>query len=251
MSLYKFIMSRDFHVHSNLSLCAQREMTVRNIIRRAERIECKELGISDHLGSYLTAADIKKNQARIERIKTDIDVYVGCEMAVYFSGKPLLSAEDIGFLDYVMVGVDHVEGDNIPSVEDNPIEWLMGYIKRLEVLIESDFPVDVLVHPLRTLRRDCKGKPLMSHVSSREWSALLGGLAQRGIAIELNDNCENYETCYDAVRNYYTIAIDNKLKFSASSDAHGLDRLGFQVTSVRLADELGLAEADFWVPRKK
>ncbi len=250
MSLFSYIMSRDFHVHSNLSICAQREMTVGNIIRRAERIGYKNLGISDHLGGYLATEDIKKNRAKIKRIKTDINVYIGCEMAVYPSGKPLLFAEDIEFLDYIMVGVDHVE-NYLTTAEKYPIRWLKGYIRRLEVLIDSDFPVDIVVHPLRTLRRHCKGKPLMSHVSSREWDTLLSGLAKRGIAIELNDNCENYETCYEAVRDYYTIAKDNKLKFSVSSDSHGLDRLGFQATSVRLADDLGLTINDIWKPAGK
>jgi len=225
-------------------------MTVRNIIRRAERIGYRELGISDHLGGYLKPEDIRKNRTRIRRVKTPVTVYVGCEMGVYQSGKPLLSSEEVAFLDYVMVGVDHLEGDTT-TAESSPVKWLGGYVKRLEALIESDFPVDIVAHPLRTLRRHHKGKPLMSRVSSREWGALLGGLAQRGIAIELNDNCENYETCFREVRDYYAMALDKGVKVSASSDAHGLDRLGFQVTSVRLADELGLKKKDFWGPGRR
>lgn len=245
MSVAKYILSRDFHVHTNLSVCARKEMTVANIVRRAGRLGYRELGISDHLGGYTTPADLKKTRAKIAGLKTDVEVYLGCEMCVGPEGAPLFGPGEVAFLDYVMVGVDHVIGD-VPDPAEKPKAWLSGWVRRLERIIESCDGIDIIAHPLRTLRRHYRGKPLMAHLPARRWEELTAGLAARKIAVELNDTIENHETCFDEIREFYTIAHEAGIKFSASSDAHGLDRLGFQVNWVRLAEELKLTRRDFW-----
>lgn len=249
MSVQDYILGRDFHVHTNLSVCAQEEMSVENIIRRAERVGYRELGLSDHLGTYLSPEQVIEHRARIAQVPTQVRMYVGCEMMVTPAGDPAVPAGEVASLDYIMVGADHVTETAVDSQSD-PERWLDEWVRRMERLIVCPDRVDILAHPLRTLRRHHKGKPLMSHLSTERWEDLLGGLAARGTAIELNDTIENYETCFDAVREFAAIARAKGLKFSLNSDAHGLDRLGFQVNWVRLANELKLELSDFWKPRE-
>lgn len=249
MSIRSYILSCDYHVHTNAGACSRREMTLPNIIRRAERIGYKKLGISDHLGRTDQLPQMKRLRTRARHAKTKLSVYVGCEMGIHENGDPLIPYDDLGFLDYIMVGIGHTSGD-VGNCQETPEKWLDGYVKRLERIIAIDYPLDVIVHPLRTLRRHYKGKPLMSHVPLKKWRKLLACLAKKRIAVELNDSCENYETCADAVKSFYTIAHKAGVKFSVASDAHGLDRLGFQVNWVRLAEDLKLTKKDFWSPRR-
>lgn len=248
MSIRESITSRDYHVHTLLSVCARKQMTVHSIIRRAEQKGYRELGISDHLGGYNGPAHLRKNRARIDRVKTPIRVFLGCEMCIHPSGELPFAAEELTFLDYVMVGIEHVLGDHAKP-QENPGRWLAGWVRRLERVIESKERVDVIVHPFDSLMGYHRGKPLLSSLPWRRWEELLAGLAQRGTAIELRDTVENFETCYDEVRRAYRIAKDCGLKFGIASDAHGLDRLGFQINWVPLAEELGLTAWDLWSPR--
>jgi len=249
MSLYRKILSRDYHIHTRLSVCSLKEMTVRNIIRRAERRGYTELGISDHLGGYTEPADLRKTRAKIARVETDVTVFLGCEMNIHTSGEPVFAPEEVDFLDYVMVGVDHVAGE-VVSAGDDPLRWLSEWVGRAERLIEWPGPIDIIAHPLRTLLGYHKGKPLLTHVPWKRWEELLGGLARRGTAIELEDAVENYQTVYDVTRRFYGIARGQGMRFSAASDSHGLDRLGFQVLSVPLADDLGLRAKDLFSARR-
>lgn len=246
MSMYEFITSRDYHIHTHLSVCAREEMTTENIIRRAEKIGYAELGISDHLGGYLKPAEAGKTREFINAVQTDLTVYLGCEIGVLEDGTPLTESSDIDFFDYVMIGVDHVDGPQQEDVE--PLRWLDGYVARLEALLAWPGRIDVIVHPLRTLRRHHEDKPLMAHVPRARWEELLGKIAERNIAIELSDACENWETCFDALREYYALAHRLGIKFSLASDAHGLDRLGFQINWVPIVLDMGLSEDDFWSP---
>jgi len=248
MGIRREILSRDYHVHTYRSVCARKEMTVPRIIRRAELKGYRELGISDHLGDYNTPADLRKNRALIDRVKTPVRVYLGCETCIHPSGELAFPSEALGFLDYVMVGVEHVLGAAATPADDPP-RWLKDWVRRLERLIESPGRIDVISHPFNSLMGHHRGRPLLTHLSWRRWEELMAGLAASGTAIELRDSVENYDTCYDAVRQVYRIAKDAGLRFAIASDAHGLDRLGFQVNWVALAEELGLAAKDLWSPR--
>jgi histidinol phosphatase-like PHP family hydrolase len=249
MSLQEHILARDFHVHTHLSVCARKDMTLLNIIRRAERLGYRELGISDHLGTYLQPADLRRQRARLARIRTSLRVYLGCETLVTSAGDLAVPATELDFLDYVMVGADHV-ADDASTPEKDPRLWLRNWDARMERLIASPARIDILAHPLRTLRGYYRSRPLMAHLPARRWRELFAGLARRGTAIELNDTIENGETCYDEIRAVSRIAREEGMKFSLSSDAHGLDRLGFQINWVRLALELGLTARDLWSPSR-
>jgi histidinol phosphatase-like PHP family hydrolase len=249
MGIRDQIMSRDYHVHTFRSVCARKEMTVRNIIRRAERKGYRELGISDHIGDYNSPAGLRRNRALIRRVPTAVRVYLGCEMCVRPSGELAVPSEELGFLDYLMVGVEHVVGGCGSPVAD-PRRWLRDWIRRLERIIESRDRVDVVTHPFNSLVGYYRGRPLLAHLPWRRWEELLGGLAQRGTAIELRDAIENFDTCYDAMRQVYAIAKRCGVRFGIASDAHGLDRLGFQINWVPLAEELGLTAEDLWAPRR-
>jgi histidinol phosphatase-like PHP family hydrolase len=222
-------------------------MTVERIIRRAERRGYRELGISDHLGDYNTPAVLRKNRTLIDRVKTPLRVYLGCETCIRPSGELAFSSEETGFLDYVIVGVEHVLGSAATPADDPP-RWLRDWVRRLERLIASADRIDVIAHPFNSLMGHYRGKPLLARLPWRRWEELLAGLAARGTAIELRDAIDNCDTCYDEVRRVYAIARDAGVRFGIASDAHGLDRLGFQVNWVALAEELGLTNKHLWSP---
>jgi len=249
MGIAKHIVTQDYHVHTTLSVCALKEMTVQNIVRRAERIGYRLLGISDHLGGYNTPADLRGLTPQLTEIETDVELFLGCEMCVKLSGEPVFPAEEVAFLDYVMVAMCHVIGD-LPPLKDDPKAWLDGWAGRLDGAIACDDRINILAHPLRTLGGYYEGKPLMLHLPSARWEELFRGMAERGIAMEMCGVMENYPTVYDAVRVVHRIAHEQGVKFTASSDAHGLDRMGFQCTNIRLAEDLGLTPEDFWTPTR-
>ena len=247
MTIRQHTLSRDFHTHTKLSVCALGEMTVRAIVRRAERLGYRQLGISDHLGEYTAPSDLKKHRRRLSRLETDVNVFLGCEMNVEPSGEPVFASAEIDFLDYVMAAAEHAVGSPVDPTTQ-PMDWLRCWVGRVERLIEWRGRIDVLAHPLRTLRGHCRGKPLMAHLPAERWEELMRGLARRGTAVELTDAVENYPTSFDATREVYAIARDQGVRFSIGSDAHGLDRLGFQANWVRLARDLKLTGRHLWSP---
>jgi len=248
MNIRDAIMTRDYHVHTRMSVCARKQMTIPSIIRRAERKGYRELGIVDHLGDYNEPAVLLRNRVLISRVKTPIKVYAGCEMCVKPSGELAVPSAAVAALDYIMVGIEHVVGAPLNPTEDPPA-WLSAWVGRLERLMESPDRADVIVHPFNSMFGYHRGRPLFTRLPWRRWEELLTGLARRGTAIELRDSVDQIDTCCDALRQVYTIARACGVKFAVASDSHGLDHLGFQANWVPLAEELGLTAADLWSPR--
>ena len=71
----------NLHIHSALSNCASREMTIARIVEEAERAGLQTIGIADHIDRTDPGreAAVLANFQTVERLRPAINVLIGCE----------------------------------------------------------------------------------------------------------------------------------------------------------------------------
>lgn len=240
----------DYHNHSNLSVCARDEMTVRAMINKFEENGLKSVGISDHIypdGKTLERyTEIKKEVLKID---TSISVYVGCEADMTSPGKLRISLEELEVFDYIMLACTHyhLKSHMLPPLRftyECIAQNAYDYMVAASVM---DF-ADIIVHPfdirgLKSLREDFELSKAMQIISDEDFSVIAKNMKENDIAVEINSNVLDKEYG-DAVFRFHAVCKKEGLKFSLGSDAHWLAGMCDIKHAKYYIDELGLTEED-------
>lgn len=241
----------DFHVHTTISVCARKQMTVENILERAACIGYTKLGLSDHVGQ--TGEQIDQILSLRDRFanQTGLACWLGCEIAPKEGGGFCQDEDTLARLDYCLVAPTHtIAPPDTETCSEQEVQiYLDSWLSLSRTCLDSIL-TDVIAHPLRGLGSYWRGRPLITYLDRDSLAEIFKLMAERNVAMELNDTIENHETAYYEYREFYGMAAEAGVRFSPASDAHGLDRLGFQVNWLRLAQDLGLGDDRFWSPEQ-
>lgn len=255
-------IKHDFHIHTNLSLCAEQDTTVAYYVRRAEEIGLTKIGFANHFwDEKIEGANgfyEPQNLAHVEQLKQElakvtsekVQTYFGCEVEYdTVHQAPSITEEVAERFDYVIVPNSHTHMI-MPKECFEPWQKHADFmVEAYENIINSNVSryITAMAHPFEAV--NCPHySALIDLISDDRFKYLFDATAKKDIAVEINIG--NYHEMADediincSQIRMFRIAKECGCKFIFGSDAHNRRRHdSFAHTDV-LADILGLKEQD-------
>lgn len=130
----------NFHIHTLQSSCAKPDMTVENIIFRAEEEGLEIIGLSDHFHQqnrdFFEMASTLRQE--LDVISTPIDVLVGCEAQMISPVEVSIDQNVARILDYVMISADHYHLSEVENPkEHSALSYAVHYLKMHVLLVSA------------------------------------------------------------------------------------------------------------------
>lgn len=229
------LFARNYHIHTFLSRCGRKEMTLPAIVRAARAAGLKEIALTDHIHPG-EIPYLRRNRGvlipALEEIKTEVKVILGTELSAYGERKfSLQYAKDSDFPAYRLYAHNHYHMDGWEQPEDPSPAGYKEHMKR------------VLRHVLQSGRADCMAHPFLDRYIVREFEDVygftpgcitrlwtdneLGDLIslgkENGVAWELNT--AYFQSNPDFFRRYFHIGKEIGACFHVGTDAHTLEKI--------------------------
>lgn len=273
------VIKHDFHLHTNLSLCAAPEATFDFFLKKAEAEGLEKIAITDHLwdhavdgyqgrgGDFYEVQDFE----HIMKLKSVIDahnakgtgprVFFGAEAEYsYENRRPAITPAVAEQLDVLLIPNSHTHL-TMPKSYYEPYEKHIEYMTDAFMdIVNSDVAkyVTAIPHPFMAVCCPYDQKLLLEKISDDAFKRCFSAAAEKGIALELNPNYFMKEVLADYTRNDTIAAMyrdpsirmlrigkECGCKFTVGTDCHGFDGdMDYAYTYV-LASLLDLTEDDF------
>jgi histidinol phosphatase-like PHP family hydrolase len=248
----------DFHIHTKYLGCANGTMEIPAIIQECERLGMTCVGITDHLNTLDKAELHVPIREDLEKVDTEMEVYLGVELNFTGYDQPFAFNSDIkeryGF-QFAIGGI------HSSYLEEYDLKKLIDIQHQHHLNTCQDPLVQVLVHPYwfgkgEFDRNDWPWFDSMK-VVPESYTRELGQVAKEtGTAIEINGsaNLENSSYSEDYVReyvDYLTVLAEEGVVFAVGSDAHDINRLATVQTPWRVIDQLEIPVERVWRPEGK
>ena len=267
----RYVIDHDFHIHSNLSSCANDPLqTPENILKFAKNNGLKTICLTDHYWDeavpgvywemYTTQNTPHIQQALPLPQDEDVSFLFGCEADMDMNLTLGLSPEKYDLFDFIVIATTHTHclGCAI-SDEDHPSDQRRAELwsERFDKVLNTPLPF----HKVGIAHLACSfmGWPteerflrILNMIPSADMEALFLKAAQLGVGIELN--CGDIR---DAIRHPedvlrpFRIAKQCGCRFYLGSDAHtqeGLTRMHPLFNWI--IDALDLQETDKFLIKK-
>ncbi len=227
------LFSANYHIHTNLSRCGGREMTVDAIVRAAEAAGLKEIALTDHIHPYETSK-LRRN-ARIltplrDAQKTNIHIYLGAELSAHGEHKYTLRYSDFR-PEYSLYAHNHYHMFGWEQPEDRSPMSYKNHCKA------------VLQNMIKTGKADCFAHPFIDKYIVREFEEdygftqgcitdlwtdnelgdIMTAAKEKQIAWELNTSA--FIPYRDFMRRYFHIGKEVGVCFLIGTDAHRLSEV--------------------------
>lgn len=256
-------VTHDFHIHTNLSLCAEKNATVEYYVRKAEEIGLTKIGFSNHFwDSAIEGANgfyrpqnwehVKQLRVELEQVKSKtVRIYFGCE-AEYdpVHHGVAMSEETAEKFDYILVPNSHTH-------MMMPKECYKPYQKHADFMVQAYADIlnssvsryiTAMAHPFEAVCCPYDYSILIDIISDDTFKRLFDQTAKKEIAVEINigkfrdSKAEDIEAC-SQIR-MFRIAKECGCKFIFGSDAHNRKRHDLYGYTDVFADILELKEHD-------
>ncbi len=232
-------INHDFHIHTFLSGCGDKNATVDGYIENAKSLGLTKLGFANHFWdqningapdwykpqNFDNLCKIKDDLKRFEN--ENIKLYFGCETEYDYPHRSVALTPNIAEqLDYVLVPNSHTH-ITMPNDFYNPYTKHKDYMTDAYYdIINSDISryITAIAHPFEAVNCPYDNKILIEMFTDGEFKRMFSKTAEKGIAIEINvaryeklnrDDIENYPTM-----RMFKIAKAMGCKFIFGSDAH-------------------------------
>lgn len=255
-------VTHDFHIHTNLSLCAEQDTTVAYYVRRAEEIGLKKLGFANHFWDENIAgandfyvvqnlAHVEQLKAALAKVKSDtVTTYFGCEVeydAVH-QGPSITEAVAERF-DYVLVPNSHTHMVMPKGYSESFRRHADFMVQAYENIINSSVSryITAMAHPFEAV--NCPHySNLIDMISDDRFKYLFDATAKKNIAVEINignyHEMEDQDIINCSQIRMFRLAKECGCKFIFGSDAHNRRRHDSYGHTEVLADILELKEDD-------
>lgn len=252
----------DYHIHTIHSGHSAPDMTVANIVRRAESLGMKSIAITEHsftwnLGPAGNAQLIKEE---LKAANPGLAVCVGMEICPDPKRPGHLIYEDFdkgellpvltGLHSYTVLGYESGWNQKLNLDASDKRRICKAWFKTMEGLVAHPL-VDVLAHPGRILTQNGIlrefGKTFL-----RDLADLFDAAKERGVAVEMNENAFvrfPTERLRESYLDVFRLALDKGLKISFGSDAHEPDRIGDFKLLPAAIKAIGLKSRDRYRPK--
>lgn len=258
-------VKHDFHIHTDLSICANETATLENYLRIAKELGLNKIGISNHFwDSRIDGAfDFYKTQdfEHISKLKPEIEKASSDELKIYFGGEAeydpkhhdvSVTEEVAEQLDFLLVPNSHTH-ITMPKDFYEPYQKHIDFmIRAYEDIINSNISryITAVAHPFCAICCPYDREILINMISDDTFKRLFDKTANRGIAFELNiDYLNKFKSNYEEMETaahirMYRLAKECGCKFIFGSDAHGTKEHERYDIAQFLADLLELRESD-------
>lgn len=257
-------VDHDFHIHTNLSLCAARTVTAAHYIQKAAELGLKKIGFSNHmwdeaiqppLNEFYRVQTIAYNRQLKEELRSldtqGVQIYFGAEAEFHPKYGIALTEEGAEQFDFIIVPNSHTHMTMDKSL-------YQPYQKHVDFMVEAyrkilTAPVSryilAMAHPFDAVCCPYDRQLLYPLISDDLFKELFAATAEKGIAVEINTSCfagitpENCEQ-FGAMR-MFRIARQMGCRFTFGSDSHsetGHD--SYCAIAQTLIDCLELRESD-------
>lgn len=265
-------ISHDFHIHTNLSLCAKPEADFAGYMEMANRIGLRKVGISNHLWDAAVEKDesaftsrnkytrfytvqnydhLAQLKPEIEAYRGDVKVYFGCETEYDpFHRGVAITEETAEKFDYILVPNSHT---HIMM----PIENYEPYEKHAQYMIDAYLDIirskvsryiTAMAHPFEAVCCPYSNSFLIDMIPDDTYRRLFDETAEKGIAFEINVASMNKKTPKEIEDSsqirVFRLAKECGCKFLFGSDAHSHAALEKYSNADLVASLLELREDD-------
>ena len=262
------MISTDFHIHTNLSLCAKREATLEGYIEVGKKLGLRKMGFADHFWdatipyvenskcqSFYGTQDLNHLLELKPKIKEYGEntprLYFGCEVDYsYKLGAPAISEAAAEQFDFIIVPNSHTH-------LVMPEELYQPYEKHAEFMVKAyddivSCPlkkyITAVAHPFEAVCCPYPRAELLKLISDDTFKRLFTKTAEAGIAFEVNQECIGgalkSEVEWEQRLRMFGIARDMGCKFIFGSDAHSHLHLEVLQNTKELMEALSITEAD-------
>lgn len=267
----RYKIDHDFHIHSNLSTCAEDPLqTPGNILQFAKKTGLKTICLTDHYwdedvsGVYWEMYNIQ-NTPHIRKAlplpqDKDVSFLFGCEADMDKDFVVGLSSEKYDLFDFIVIATTHMHclGCAI-SDEDHPSDKRRAelWCERFDKVLNMDLPF----HKVGIAHLACCfiGFPseerflrVLNMIPSADMEALFKKAAQLGVGIEINrGDMKDAMRHPEEILRPFRIAKQCGCKFYLGSDAHTQAALTEMHPIFEWAiDVLDLQETDKFIIKK-
>ena len=257
-------ITHDYHIHTNLSLCATETATVANYIKRARVLGLTQLGFANHfwdekVGHCPNGFYRKQNWEHVRVLKDeletlqadDIQVYFGCE-AEYdpVNHGVAITEERAEQFDFIIVPNSHT---HIVM----PKELYQPYQKHVDFMVQAyreiiESPVSrfitAIAHPFEAVCCPYDKNILIQIITDDCLKRLFDRTAVKGIAVEVNmsgmQHMSHEELVDCAQMRMFRLAKECGCKLIFGSDDHSCKSPDIYKNVDYVAKLLGLQEED-------
>lgn len=195
-------ITHDFHIHTNLSVCAVESATVVNYIERSRKMGLTKLGFADHFWDPAVGYcpnDFYKPQnwehvqtlkAELEALKTeDLKFYFGCEAEYDPVNHGVgITEETAEKFDFMIVPNSHTHM-MMPRELYHPYEKHVDFmVQAYKDIIESPVSkyITAMAHPFEAVCCPYDNSILINMISDDCFKYLFDRTAEKNIAVEIN-----------------------------------------------------------------
>ena len=266
---------QDLHVHTHLSMCAERSATPEAIIAQSKRLGLRSIGIADHMWAaeipypasapggkvfYEMQPTTHAADARAEFGAIDcqgIEVLFGCETEYDLERRDIgLTEEEAKKMDFIIVPTSHTHMV-MPTELYTPYQAHADFMLRAyKDVLHSPLVryITAMAHPFAAVCCPYDNAVLFDLITDAQYREIFTESAARGVAVEINSAC--LEDSAEKIQAHpsmrmYRIAHDCGCKFTIGSDSHSDTEQGTLPRAALLADLLGLTEDDIQIAGKR
>lgn len=252
------MFSCDYHIHTQLSGCADNEFSIEKIIQFQQEHGIEAIGITDHDYSY--QSKVKRIHAAREAIKTvapAIKVHLGVESQMLEYRVTSIKIGLASYFDYVLMAPNHyhLRGVAQPRSFRDPRRVALHEIYMFEAAIACPI-TDAVVHPFllspdvfqfSTEELAAFGQEMMRNIEQKRLIYQLDLASQRGLGIEISPKMVRYNQLH--LVEFYQLCLERDVKLLIGSDAHNVKQLEELSLLAPILEELGITEEHLWHPK--
>lgn len=260
-------IKHDFHIHTDRSICAERDAYAIEYIKAAKEIGLKKIGFADHFwdDSYTplnTGFYAPQNFAHVSTILDDIknadtqglEVYFGCEAEYSIKHGVGITEECAEKFDFIIVPNSHTHMTMPKEYYRAGNEAL-----HLEFMIQAYYdilnsPVSryilSMAHPFEAVACPYDNNILKKMITDDTFKRVFDATAEKNIAVEINTACFIKHTPQTIVNTddfrMFNIAKECGCRFTFGSDAHKIPyfRNNYLDICKMMVEALNLKESD-------
>lgn len=218
----------NLHLHTNLSRCAKKEMTARDIVRAADAAGLEIIALTDHNYPHKRNAVAQQRydlMRELEGFERNVRVLIGAELSSYGINK---FADDIACdnsLDYRLYTTNHYHQDYWEHPEEKtPRAYAEHMLAIMEGVIESG-RADCFAHPFMAgyVRAFDDFRDVTRSFKDNEIGDIMEKAHKKEIAWELNVPAIFDD--HDFFKRYFHIGKEVGVIFNLGTDGHALENV--------------------------
>lgn len=263
------IIKHDFHIHTNLSLCADKEATLEMYAKIGKKLGLEKMAITNHMWDHAVLdwrreENIEYYQVQdfpyVSTIRKEIEAFnrqnthflFGCEAEYSFEHRrPAISPAVAEQMEVLLVPNSHTHLTMPKSYYEPHRKHIEYMINAFMDIVHSDVAnyITAIPHPFMAVCCPYDNHQLLKEITNDEFKRCFTSAAEKEIALEINPNfiknkslSEIYE---DPIFRMYRIGKECGCKFTVGTDAHGENGYDHFTLVYLFCTVLGLTEKDF------